>query len=84
MAEGFPMGMRGLGRAVIVGTPMMRVGAAVFTLRLDRTGVDLQYSAEPVYDVRDRPRWLLEPDIPVEGGADILAAAVAQLTRRTA
>jgi len=83
MAEGFPMGMRGLGRAVIVGTPMMRVGAAVFTLRLDRTGVDLQYSAEPVYDVRDRPRWLLEPDIPVEGGADILAAAVAQLTRRT-
>lgn len=83
MAEGFPMGMRGIGRAVIVGTPMMRVGAAVFPLRLDRTGLTLQYSAEPVYDVQDRPRWLLEPDVPVEGSADILAAAVAQLTQHS-
>jgi carboxyl-terminal processing protease len=83
MAEGFPMGMRGIGRGLIVGTPMMRVGAAVFPLRLDRTGLELQYSAEPVYDVQDRPRWLLEPDIPVEGGADILAAAVKQLTQHT-
>lgn len=80
MAEGFPMGMRGIGRAVIVGTPMMRVGAAVFPLRLDRTGLELQYSAEPVYDVLDRPRWLLDPDIIVEGGGDILATAVTTLT----
>jgi carboxyl-terminal processing protease len=84
MAEGFPMGMRGIGRGLIVGTPMMRVGAAVFPLRLDRTGLDLQYSAEPVYDVQDRPRWLLESDIPVEGGADILATAMTELTRRSA
>ena len=84
MAEGFPMGMRRIGRGLIVGTPMMRVGAAVFPLRLDRTGLELQYSAEPVYDVQDRPRWLLEPDIPVEGGADILATAMAELTRRSA
>lgn len=84
MAEGFPMGMRGIGRGLIVGTPMMRVGAAVFPLRLDRTGLELQYSAEPVYDVQDRPRWLLEPDVPVEGGANILAAALAKLTRDSA
>lgn len=74
------MGMRGIGRAVIVGTPMMRVGAAVFPLRLDRTGLELQYSAEPVYDVLDRPRWLLDPDIVVKGGGDILATAVTTLT----
>jgi carboxyl-terminal processing protease len=79
MAEGFPMGMRGLGRATIIGTPMMRVGAAVFPLRLDRTGLQLQYSAEPVYDVRDRPRWQLEPDVPVLMGGDILAAAARYL-----
>lgn len=83
MAEGFPMGMRGIGRGLIVGTPMMRVGAAVFPLRLDRTGLELQYSAEPVYDVQDRPRWLLEPDISVEGGANILATAMAELARRS-
>lgn len=79
MAEGFPMGMRGLGRATIVGSPMMRVGAAVFPLRLDRTGLELQYSAEPVYDVQGRPRWLLEPDVSVLMGGDILKAAVGHL-----
>lgn len=79
MAEGFPMGMRAIGRGIIVGTPMMRLGAAVFPLRLDRTGLQLQYSAEPVYDVQDRPRWHLEPDLIVDGSRDVLAAAVTRL-----
>jgi len=79
MAEGFPMGMRGLGRATIVGTPMMGLGAAVFAIRLDRTGIQAQYSAEPVYDVHDRPRWTLRPDVLVADGNDILAAGVAAL-----
>lgn len=83
MAEGFPMGMRGLGRATIVGTPMMRLGAAVFPLRLDRTGIELQYSAEPVYDVHDRPRWLLEPDIDIGPETDALAAGVTLLRSMT-
>jgi carboxyl-terminal processing protease len=81
MAEGFPMGMRGLGRARIVGRPMAGLGAAVFPLRLDRTGIEAQYSAEPVYDVNDKPRWLLQPDVPTAPGADILAAGVRELTR---
>jgi carboxyl-terminal processing protease len=84
MAEGFPMGMRGLGRATIVGTPMMGLGAAVFQLRLDRSGIDLQYSAEPVYDVQDRPRWTMRPDMVVPDGADILAAGIAEAKRRMA
>lgn len=84
MAEGFPMGMRGLGRAAIVGTPMMGLGAAVFSLRLDRSGIDLQYSAEPVYDVQDRPRWTMRPDVLVPNGADILAAGIAEAKRRMA
>lgn len=81
MAEGFPMGMRGLGRGRVVGTPMMGLGAAVFTLRLDRTGIEAQYSAEPVYDVNDRPRWLMRPDVLVPDGADLLAAALAEARR---
>ncbi len=84
MAEGFPMGMRGLGRARIVGAPMMGLGAAVFQLRLDRSGIDLQYSAEPVYDVQDRPRWTMRPDVPVADGADILAAGIVEAKRRMA
>lgn len=74
MAEGFPMGMRGIGRGVIVGTPMMGLGAAVFPITLDRTGIRAQYSAEPVYDVNRQPRWLMQPDVAVPDGQDILAA----------
>ncbi|MDP1027078.1 S41 family peptidase [Sphingomonas sp. KR1UV-12] len=79
MAEGFPMGMRGIGRASIVGTPMMRLGAGVFPLHLDRTGIQLQYSAEPVYDVHDRARSLLEPDVLVSPTDDALAAGIRTL-----
>jgi carboxyl-terminal processing protease len=82
MAEGFPMGMRGIGRALIVGTPMMRLGAGVFPLHLDRTDIQLQYSAEPVYDVHDRARSLLMPDVPVSPADDILAAGVLTLDAR--
>jgi carboxyl-terminal processing protease len=81
MAEGFPMGMKGIGRARVVGTPMMGLGAAVFPLRLDRTGVEVNYSAEPVYDVWDRPRWHMQPDVAVPDGEDILAAGVLELKR---
>lgn len=76
MAEGFPMGMRSVAGARIVGTPMMGLGAAVFPLRLDRTGIEAQYSAEPVYDIGRRPRWELEPDVEVPEGGDPLAAAM--------
>lgn len=76
MAEGFPMGMRSIGRASIIGTRMMALGAAVFPIRLDRTGVQAQYSAEPVYDARGAPRWLMTPDVEVPDGEDILAAGL--------
>ncbi len=81
MAEGFPMGMRAICGAGIVGTPMMGLSAAVFPLRLDRTGIDGQYSAEPVYDVEGRPRSAFLPDVIVPDGKDILAAGTAELRR---
>ncbi|MFT3727800.1 MAG: S41 family peptidase [Terricaulis sp.] len=81
MAEGFPMGMRDIGRARIVGTRMMGLGAAVFAINLDRTGIGAQYSGEPVYDTHDAPRWQLRPDVEVAAGDDILAAGVRELER---
>ena len=81
MADGFPMGMKGIGRARTVGTETMRLGAAVFPLRLDRTGVTVNYSAEPVYAVDGTPRWKLKPDVEVAPGADILAVGLAELRR---
>lgn len=84
MAEGFPMGMKGIGRARTVGTETMRLGAAVFPLRLDRTGVTVNYSAEPVYAIDGTPRWKLKPDVEVAPGADVFAAGVAELRRLVA
>jgi carboxyl-terminal processing protease len=65
MAEGFPMGMRGIGRAKIVGTPMAGLGAAIESFDLPRSGLTVQISAEPVYDAEGRPRWKLIPDVVV-------------------
>ena len=79
MAEGFPMGMKGIGRATVVGTPMMGLGAGVYEHTLTRTGVGLQFSAEPVFDIHDRPRSDFVPDIVTRDGEDILAAGLAAL-----
>lgn len=81
MAEGFPMGMRDIGRATVVGTKMMGLGAAVFPIRLDRTGIQAQYSGEPVYDTKDHPRWHFVPDVEVAAGRDILAAGIAEVKK---
>lgn len=81
MAEGFPMGMRDIGRATIVGTKMMGLGAAVFPIRLDRTGLQAQYSGEPVYDTKGRPRWQFLPDVELIDGQDILAAGQIELSK---
>lgn len=81
MAEGFPMGMKGIGRAVTVGTETMGLGAAVFSLRLDRTGVSVNYSAEPVYAVDGTPRWKLRPDVAVADGEDALAVGLVEVKR---
>lgn len=84
MAEGFPMGMRAISSARIVGQPMMGLGAAVFRVRLPHTGIMVQYSAEPVYDVDGRSRSTLQPDILVADGADVLAAGLLDIQRRAA
>lgn len=81
MAEGFPMGMRTVCGARIAGQPMMGLGAAVFRLRLDRSGIEAQYSAEPVYDVEGRSRSDFRPDVLVRDGSDVLEAGLRELRR---
>ncbi len=83
MAEGFPMGMRAIRGARVVGQPMMQLGAGVFPLRLDRTGLTLFYSAEPVYDIHRQPRSDFRPDVLVPDGEDVLLAGLAEIERLT-
>lgn len=78
------MGMSGIGRARGVGRPMMRLGAGIWPFRLDRTGLTGHYSAEPVYDVNDRPRDDFRPHVVTRAGEDILQAGMAELRRMMA
>lgn len=70
MAEGFAMGMRGMGRAKIVGTQMAGLGAAIGRVNLPHLQITAQISTEPVYAVSGQPRWELRPDV-VVGVTDI-------------
>ena len=79
MAEGFAMGMRSIGGASIIGTPMMGLGAAVKRLRLRNTDLAVQYSAEPVYDLAGAPRSDLHPDVVVADGDDIFSRGIETL-----
>jgi carboxyl-terminal processing protease len=87
MAEGFPMGMRAVAGARLVGTEMMGLGAAVYELRLDRTGIQAQYSGEPVYTPAGEPRSRLTPDRLVRPTTlrrdEILEAAAGEFATRT-
>jgi carboxyl-terminal processing protease len=66
MAEGFAMGMQGLGRAQIVGTKMAGLGAAIARVELPSSRIPVQISAEPIFHVDGTPRWRIEPDLPVD------------------
>lgn len=92
MAEGFAMGMRTIADATLVGTRMAGLGAAVETKTLPDSGITIQTSTEPVYTVDGKPRWKIEPDVPVsvtalrtgaeEGRDAILEAGLREARRR--
>lgn len=87
MAEGFAMGLSGIGRAQTVGTVMAGLGAGIARVHLTHLDVSAQISAEPIYAVDGTKRWELRPDIEVDmqqaGGLPdpILARALALLKR---
>lgn len=82
VAEGFAMAMHEGCGAIVVGTQMAGLGAAVVKNHLPQNDVDAQISAEPVYDVTGKSRSDFKPDVLVDlataSGADpILTAGVA-------
>lgn len=89
VAEGIAMGLDGMGRATVVGTPMADLGAATARTTLPHSNIGVQISAEPVFHVNGAPRDAFVPRVPVDltnatGDDPILAAAVAHLLRSLA
>ena len=79
MAEGFPMGMKAVCGAKIVGTKTMGLGAAVQSEYIKDIDLSYQYSFQPVYDITGTPRQNLSPDIIINNDDDFIAAALKQL-----
>lgn len=77
MAEGFPMGMRAICGAKVMGTMMMGLGAAVYSSKAG--GMDFQYSAEPVFNIHGRPRNYFMPDIMLDDNDDYIEKAISTL-----
>lgn len=88
MAEGFAMGLAGMGRAQVAGTRMAGLGAGVARTELPRSRIPVQLSAEPVYQLDGSPRNLFVPEAIVDlesaaPGADaILDAGLTALKQR--
>lgn len=63
MGEGLALGLHGLGRAIVVGTPMARLLGAVYTETLPATGLSYNLPAEKLFHVNGIPREAFGPDI---------------------
>ena len=74
MAEGFPMGMKAVCGAKIIGNPTMGLGAAVEGDYIEAVDLNYQYSFQPVYDINGTPREQLLPDIIVKDDEALSAA----------
>lgn len=86
MAEGVAMALSGIGRARVVGTAMAGLGAGVGRIHLPTCGLDVQYSAEPIYQLSGHSRSDFVPEVVIrmedasEVGVDpVLAAAIAEV-----
>jgi C-terminal processing protease CtpA/Prc len=70
MGEGIAIGLDGMKRATIVGTPMAGLNGAVFDLKLQETGISMNYAAEKLFHVDGTPREDFIPRVVVKLSPD--------------
>lgn len=64
MGEGIAIGLDGMGRATVAGTPMAGLLGALYDFRLPRTGFTVRIPAERLYHVDGTPREAFVPRAP--------------------
>ena len=84
MGEGVAVGLAGMHRATVIGTPMAGLNGATYTRRVRFSGIPYNYPAERIYAVDGTPREVFQPEIvvPLAGAASpdpILDCALAVL-----
>jgi len=85
MGEGLAIGLDGMGRAQVVGTPMARLQGALYDVVLPRTRLTVRVPAERLYHVDGTPReaWAprIQPGPPHHPGDDPALAAALEILR---
>ena len=81
MGEGVAIGLDGMERADVFGSPMAGLRGAIETLTLEHTKIPVRVPAERLYHVDGTPREEFVPPFPVAAGQDdtVLDAAVERL-----
>ncbi len=82
MGEGVAIGLDGMGRALVLGSPMAGLAGAVTTFTLPQTGIELRIPTERLFHVDGTPREDFRPLSPEQGLARLdgpLRAAVARI-----
>ena len=83
MGEGVAIGLDGMDRAEVLGSPMAGLRGAIETLILKHTRIPVRVPAERLYHVDGTPREEFVPLFPVEAGqGDTVLDAAVQLLRR--
>jgi C-terminal processing protease CtpA/Prc len=62
MGEGLAIGLHGMGRATVVGTPMAQLLGAVYAETLPATGIQFALPAEKLFHINGSPRESFVPD----------------------
>ena len=66
MGEGMTIGLDGMQRATVVGTPMAGLVGAVFTSQLKHSGIRFNYAAEKLFHIDGTPREAFVPRVVVD------------------
>ncbi len=68
MGEGLTIGLDGMQRAMVIGTPMAGLRGATYGTTLPHTGFEVRIPAERLYHVRGTPREEFVPSVRVQRG----------------
>ena len=84
MGEGLAIGLHGMKRGYVIGSPMAGLCGANYSFDLPHSGIALRIPAERLYHVQGTPREKFEPDRMIDakpGGEDVVLRAACEWLR---
>lgn len=71
MGEGLAIGLDGMERATVIGTPMAGLRGALYSHTLPHTGIEIRIPAERLYYIDGTPREEFVPPVLANSGGGV-------------